>query len=40
MKPEQSTITSLPDGSWFEYAVRIHPHHTDYVGIVWHGNLR
>ncbi|NMF83967.1 thioesterase family protein [Nodosilinea sp. P-1105] len=26
---------SLPP--WFEYRVTIHPHHTDYAGIVWHG---
>jgi acyl-CoA thioester hydrolase len=23
---------------WFEYCVTVHPHHTDYGGIVWHGN--
>ncbi len=23
--------------SWFEYHVRVQPHHTDYAGIVWHG---
>jgi acyl-CoA thioester hydrolase len=23
--------------AWFEYPVRVHPHHTDYAGIVWHG---
>lgn len=23
--------------NWFEYPVRVHPHHTDYAGIVWHG---
>lgn len=22
---------------WFEYRVVVHPHHTDYAGIVWHG---
>ncbi|MDJ0510918.1 MAG: thioesterase family protein [Crocosphaera sp.] len=22
---------------WFEYSVRVQPHHTDYAGIVWHG---
>ncbi|NEP82046.1 MAG: acyl-CoA thioesterase [Okeania sp. SIO3B3] len=22
---------------WFEYIVRVHPHHTDYAGVVWHG---
>ncbi|NMG58709.1 acyl-CoA thioesterase [Geitlerinema sp. P-1104] len=25
------------DGLWFEYPVRAHPHHTDYGGVVWHG---
>ncbi len=23
---------------WFEYSVTAYPHHTDYGGIVWHGN--
>lgn len=23
---------------WFEYPIIAHPHHTDYAGIVWHGN--
>ncbi|AKG23151.1 acyl-CoA thioesterase [Calothrix sp. 336/3] len=23
--------------NWFEYLVKVHPHHTDYGGIVWHG---
>ncbi|MBH8562430.1 acyl-CoA thioesterase [Nostoc sp. CENA67] len=22
---------------WFEYPVRVQPHHTDYAGIAWHG---
>jgi acyl-CoA thioester hydrolase len=22
---------------WFEYPVRVQPHHTDYLGVVWHG---
>lgn len=22
---------------WFEYVVRVYPHHTDYGGVVWHG---
>lgn len=22
---------------WFNYAVRVYPHHTDYSGVVWHG---
>jgi len=24
--------------TWFEYPVRVHPHHTDYAGVVWHGS--
>ncbi|MFN6539841.1 MAG: acyl-CoA thioesterase [Nostoc sp. EkiNYC01] len=24
--------------NWFEYPVRVQPHHTDYSGIVWHGS--
>ncbi|MFH7244767.1 MAG: acyl-CoA thioesterase [Spirulina sp.] len=28
----------MPDSPpWFEYRVVVHPHHTDYAGIVWHG---
>jgi acyl-CoA thioester hydrolase len=23
---------------WFEYLVSAYPHHTDYGGVVWHGN--
>jgi acyl-CoA thioester hydrolase len=23
--------------NWFEYPIVVHPHHTDYGGIVWHG---
>lgn len=23
---------------WFEYPVKVYPHHTDYAGVVWHGN--
>uniref|UniRef100_B8HWG5 Thioesterase superfamily protein n=1 Tax=Cyanothece sp. (strain PCC 7425 / ATCC 29141) TaxID=395961 RepID=B8HWG5_CYAP4 len=22
---------------WFNYRIRVHPHHTDYAGVVWHG---
>lgn len=28
----------IAPGNWFEYPVRAQPHHTDYGGIVWHGN--
>jgi acyl-CoA thioester hydrolase len=24
--------------NWFEYPIVVYPHHTDYGGIVWHGN--
>ncbi len=24
--------------NWFEYPVKVQPHHTDYGGVVWHGN--
>lgn len=23
--------------NWFEYPIRVYPHHTDYGGVVWHG---
>lgn len=23
--------------TWYEYPVRVQPHHTDYAGVVWHG---
>ncbi len=23
---------------WFHFPVRVHPHHTDYAGVVWHGS--
>lgn len=23
--------------SWFEYPIKVQPHHTDYAGIAWHG---
>lgn len=27
----------MPPARWFEYPVVVHPHQTDYAGIVWHG---
>ena len=30
-------ITQPPQESWFEYPIRVYPHHTDYSGNVWHG---
>ncbi|NEQ40345.1 MAG: acyl-CoA thioesterase [Okeania sp. SIO3I5] len=29
--------SSQKSEAWFEYVVRVHPHHTDYAGVVWHG---
>ncbi|MEA5582307.1 thioesterase family protein [Nodularia harveyana UHCC-0300] len=49
MSEEQARQSQLPPTSaidtpssqefetWFEYPVRVQPHHTDYAGIVWHG---
>ncbi|MGM3307275.1 acyl-CoA thioesterase [Anabaena sp. WFMT] len=31
-------LTKAEFDNWFEYPVRVQPHHTDYAGIVWHGN--
>lgn len=30
--------SSMNFGSWFDYPVQVHPHHTDYAGVVWHGS--
>jgi acyl-CoA thioester hydrolase len=30
-------VTKAEFDNWFEYPVRVQPHHTDYGGIVWHG---
>ncbi len=27
----------MTSAKWFEYPVRVQPHHTDYGGVVWHG---
>lgn len=48
MPPTEETQFALPTSAieklpatesdrWFEYIVRVHPHHTDYAGVVWHG---
>lgn len=39
--PPTGAIENLPQltfENWFEYAVRVQPHHTDYAGIAWHGS--
>jgi acyl-CoA thioester hydrolase len=39
--PATSAIAKLSyratSEGWFEYPIVVHPHHTDYGGIVWHG---
>lgn len=39
--PLDSTIEKLTyramSANWFEYPIVVHPHHTDYGGVVWHG---
>ena len=36
--PSPQLVASTPiSQSWFDYPVRVQPHHTDYAGIVWHG---
>lgn len=42
LPPTQAIQTDLADRTtpetWFEYPIRVQPHHTDYAGVVWHGN--
>lgn len=33
-QPNSPALASI---NWFDYAVRVQPHHTDYGGVVWHG---
>ncbi|MEA5479718.1 thioesterase family protein [Pseudanabaena galeata UHCC 0370] len=39
--PLTNAITKFTSDSenegWFNYPVRVYPHHTDYAGVVWHG---
>ncbi|NEQ96969.1 MAG: acyl-CoA thioesterase [Cyanothece sp. SIO2G6] len=37
MSVKQTLPSDFPTPSWFEYSIRVYPHHTDYAGIVWHG---
>lgn len=32
------SLAKLPAREWFEYPIRVQPHHTDYGGVVWHGS--
>lgn len=34
---EPDTSLRATTETWFEYPVRVQPHHTDYSGVVWHG---
>jgi acyl-CoA thioester hydrolase len=34
--PKQEIKDIMYDG-WFNFPVRVYPHHTDYAGVVWHG---
>lgn len=39
--PNTSAKQNLPRlafQDWFEYPIRVQPHHTDYAGIAWHGS--
>ncbi|AFY68362.1 4-hydroxybenzoyl-CoA thioesterase [Thalassoporum mexicanum PCC 7367] len=34
--PNKDIKDIMYDG-WFNFPVRVYPHHTDYAGVVWHG---
>lgn len=39
--PPPNAIQPLPTpliDRWFEYPIRVQPHHTDYAGVAWHGS--
>lgn len=33
-----ANLAANTDENWFEYPIRVQPHHTDYGGMVWHGH--
>ena len=35
---DNQNLPRLAFEDWFEYPVRVQPHHTDYAGVVWHGS--
>jgi acyl-CoA thioester hydrolase len=37
VKAASSASSPAVEYYWFEYPVRVQPHHTDYAGVVWHG---
>ncbi|MBF2098040.1 MAG: acyl-CoA thioesterase [Gloeomargaritaceae cyanobacterium C42_A2020_066] len=39
--PDSGALVPVCDSAspdWFIYRVKVHPHHTDYGGIAWHGS--
>jgi acyl-CoA thioester hydrolase len=34
----QPYLQATSSDTWFEYPVKVYPHHTDYAGVVWHGS--
>ncbi|MGF1536308.1 MAG: acyl-CoA thioesterase [Elainellaceae cyanobacterium] len=30
--------STAAEQAWFDYPIRVQPHHTDYAGIAWHGS--
>ena len=30
-------MAKIDSSKWFEYPIKVQPHHTDYGGVVWHG---
>jgi acyl-CoA thioester hydrolase len=34
----ERVVDRATEKNWFEYPIVVHPHHTDYGGIVWHGS--
>ena len=35
---DKQNLPRLAFKDWFEYPIRVQPHHTDYAGIAWHGS--
>lgn len=35
---DKQNLPRLAFQDWFEYPIRVQPHHTDYAGIAWHGS--
>jgi acyl-CoA thioester hydrolase len=37
MDSTESIVNSNTAERWFDYPIKVFPHHTDYGGVVWHG---